>query len=137
MHISVAFDGEALSRHIFSLIRARPWLSVALAILLFVVLALILAPLLSFVLAAAIGAGSYALFVQRGGGAARLGRMHAADLAGRRRGFPSLTLLFLDLAALALLGGGTALLALAGALNAETAVAFGLGAAAVVIARAT
>jgi hypothetical protein len=133
MRISVTLDAEALSKRVRSLFRERPWLSVGLALLLFVVLALILAPLLSFVLAAAIGAGAYALLGRRG--EARLGRMGVADTVGRRRGPEAQTLLFLDLAALALLGGGLALLASAEVLNAETLIAFGLGAALVVVAR--
>jgi hypothetical protein len=133
MRISVTLDAEALSKRVMSLFRERPWLSIGLALLLFVVLALILAPLLSFVLAAAIGAGAYALLGRRG--EARPDRMGVADMARHRRGPVPQTLLFLDLAALTLLGGGLALLASAEVLNAETLIAFGLGAALVVVAR--
>jgi hypothetical protein len=132
--VSVTLDAEALFRRVTSLFRKRPWLSVGLALLLFVVLALIVAPLLSFVLAAAIGAGAYALLGGRGEGS--LGRMPAADLAQRRREPAPQTLLFLDLAALVLFGVGLVLLAAADQWNAETLIAFGLGAALVVIARA-
>jgi hypothetical protein len=134
MRISVPLGSEALSRRVVSLFRERPWLSIALALLLFVVFVLILAPLLSFVLAAAIGAGAYALFGRRR--EARLGRIGAGDVTGRRRGSEAQALLFLDLAALVLLGGGLVLLALADRAAAETLIPFGLGAALVAIARA-
>lgn len=112
----------------------RPWVAVGLALALFVALVLVLAPLLSFIAAVAFGAGLYALFGQRG--RARLGRMRMRDLYGNRPRPPTATLLFLDLSALALLGGGLVFLASLNALSADTLIALGLGAVLVIVARA-
>jgi hypothetical protein len=103
-----------------------------LALALFVVLELVLAPLVSFIAAAAFGAGLYALFGQRAG--ARLGRMRMTDLYGHRQRPATVTLLFLDLSALALLGGGLMFLASVDASNADALIALGLGAVLVIVA---